>query len=152
MFAPGGSELAGGDVGHRAGLDWPQLAPRLIPLVHALSRLVAVSDSVAEAVIRHDRRGLEECNERAALLLAEVERIAATLTPDERDLVDEAGIPALRERLAEASRRNAFLIEQAWAVDAALMRLLIGAGKNTSEGPASGYQAAQGPAYVDRGA
>jgi hypothetical protein len=60
------------------------------------------------------------------------------------------GIPALCERLAAGARRNAYLIEQAWAVDAALMRLLLGLGKVGSDGTIGRYAASSGPTYVDR--
>jgi hypothetical protein len=42
------------------------------------------------------------------------------------------------------------LIEQAWAVDAALMRLLLGLGKVGSDGSVGGYSSNPGPSYVDR--
>jgi len=60
------------------------------------------------------------------------------------------GIPGLSERLAAGSRRNAYLIEQAWAVDAALMRLLLGLGKVGADGAFGGYASNPGPTYVDR--
>lgn len=150
MFAPGGGPVHQADA--RLGPGWSEPSERLTPLVEALAALLAVSDRVAQAVARHDRASLEACNERAGVLLAQVEQLATVLTPEERALLPEAGVPELRDRLTLASRRNALLIENAWATDAALMRLLIGNGKSGQDAPATGYETPHGPAYVDRGA
>ncbi len=130
-----------------------QLPPRLVALASALTRLLAASDGVAEALTRHDRIALEKSNDLSTSLHNEVGQLADDLTDDERSWVDQSPIPALRDRLAVASRRNATLIEQAWAVDAALMRLILSGGRVGNERSAvSGYEATPGPSYVDRGA
>ncbi len=130
-----------------------QLPPRLVALASALTRLLAASDGVAEALTRHDRIALEKSNDLSTSLLNEVGQLADDLTDDERSWVDQSPIPALRDRLAVASRRNATLIEQAWAVDAALMRLILSGGRVGNERSAvGGYDTAPGPTYVDRGA
>ncbi len=148
MFAPGDREFADSAVGYRVSFG----SPELIALTTALSRLVSASDGVAEAVTRHDRLALVKSNEQADALVDEVNRLAATLTDDDRAMLAEFGVPALCERLAAGARRNAHLIEQAWAVDAALMRLLLGLGKIGADGTVGGYAVAPGPTYVDRGA
>jgi hypothetical protein len=152
MYAPGGGEFAGGSAGYGTDPAWVGASPRLVDLAGALDRLVAASDGVAEAVTRHDRAALERSNSAAAEIVEEVNALAADLSDYDRAMFDVAGITALRARLAEGSRRNAYLIEQAWAVDAALMRLLIGGGRVEQEGAPAGYSSAPGPAYVDRGA
>jgi hypothetical protein len=144
MFAAGETDLVA---------SWSQLPPRLVALASALARLLAASDGVAEALTRHDRVALEKSNELSTQLLAQVGNLAGDLTDDERAWMPESPIPALRERLAVASRRNATLIEQAWAVDAALMRLVLSGGRLGGEqSPVSTYDSTPGPAYVDRGA
>jgi hypothetical protein len=144
MFAAGETDFVA---------SWSQLPPRLAALASALTRLLAASDGVAEALTRHDRVALEKSNELSTALMAEVGRIADDLADDERAWLPETPIPALRDRLAVASRRNATLIEQAWAVDAALMRLILSGGRLGGErSTVSGYDATPGPAYVDRGA
>jgi|ERR1035437_442289 hypothetical protein len=146
MFAQGDLTLAGNAVDFRADFGTPALSALTI----ALSRLVAASDGVADAVRRHDRLALISCNEQADALVGEVNRLSSSLTVEERSLLRVVGVTALSERLGECARRNALLIEQAWAVDAALMRLLLGLGKVGSDGNVGGYSSNPGPSYVDR--
>lgn len=151
MFAAADSDFAG--AGYRVDATWSQVSPRLVALASALTRLLAASDGVADALTRHDRIALERSNEISTVLLEEVGGIAGDLSDDDRYVLAESPIPGLRERLAVASRRNAYLIEQAWAVDAALMRLVLGGGRLGMDNPSvTGYETAPGPAYVDRGA
>jgi hypothetical protein len=107
---------------------------------------------MADAVTRHDRLALMRCNEQAEPLVDEVNRLTATLTEEDRAVLGETGVTALCERLAAGMRRNARLIEHAWAVDAALMRLLLGLGRVGADGAVGSYSANPGPTYVDRGA
>jgi hypothetical protein len=146
MFAPGDVEFAGNAVSFRASFASPELSE----LAAALARLVAASDGVTDAITRHDRVALGRCNEQADALVDEVKRLAAALTDQDRELLDEVGVTSLCDLLAAGARRNAYLIEQAWAVDAALMRLLLGLGKVGPDGPVGGYSANPGPTYVDR--
>jgi hypothetical protein len=146
MLTPGDREFAGNAVDYRASFGSPELSA----LTAALGRLVAASDGVAHAVTHHDRLALTRCNEQAEALVVEVNGLATALTPEDRTILGEVGVTALCERLAAGSRRNAYLIEQAWAVDAALMRLLLGLGKVGADGTVGGYSANPGPSYVDR--
>jgi len=146
MLAPGDVELAGNAASFRASFA----SPELTELTSVLARLVAASDGVADAVTRHDRIALDRCNERADALVDQVNHLPASLTAEDRELLGEVGVTALCERLAVGARRNAYLIEQAWAVDAALMRLLLGLGKVGPDGTVGGYGANPGPSYVDR--
>jgi hypothetical protein len=125
-------------------------SPELTALGTALAGLLAASSSVTDAVTRHDRLALERANEQAEALLDEIRPLSAALTPLDRQLLPHSGITDICERLAAGSRRNAYLIEQAWAVDAALMRLMLGLGKVGADGSVGGYSAAPGPAYFDR--
>jgi hypothetical protein len=146
MLAPDSRELARYAVGY--GVDFG--SPELTALTTTLTQLAEISDDVTNAVQRHDRPSLEQANERAEGLVSEVNRLAAALTQEDRALVGGTAIAGLCQRLAVAARRNAYLIEQAWAVDAALMRLLVGVGTAGAEGTVSGYGSQPGPTYVDR--
>jgi hypothetical protein len=148
MLAPGDLEFAGNAADYRASFGSPQLSA----LTTALGRLVAATDGMADAVTRHDRLALMRCNEQAEPLVDEVNRLTATLTEEDRAVLGETGVTALCERLAAGMRRNARLIEHAWAVDAALMRLLLGLGRVGADGAVGSYSANPGPTYVDRGA
>jgi hypothetical protein len=144
MFAPGDRELEA----YAPGCPVGPASPGLDALSWALTALADISDAVTLAVQRHDRIALEQSNVRAEKLVLEVNALAESLTERDRALVAETGIGALCERLAAGGRRNAYLIEQAWAVDAALMRMLVGIGKVSPDG--TGYGSAPAQAFVDR--
>jgi len=150
MLAAGDTDF--GRAGYRVESTWAQRSPRLVALASTLARLIAASDGVTVALTHHDRPALELANAIAESLVAEVRELAASLTDDDRADLDAAGIVELRRRLAVAARRNAYLIERAWASDAALMRLLLGLGRITAEGNLGNYAENPGPTYVDRGA
>lgn len=146
MFAPGDGELARYAAGSGVGLGSPELSE----LSTTLAALADASDEVSLAVQRHDRVALENSNARAEALVVRVNGLAAALTDADRVLVAETGIAVLCERLAVGVRRNAYLIEQAWAVDAALMRMLVGIGKTGADGVAAGYGEPPSRAFIDR--
>jgi hypothetical protein len=152
MFAPGDREFAGTATGFGAGFGAADASPRLTTLTNALVRLAAVSDAAAQALARHDRLALVASNEQADALVDQVNQIAATLSDEDRVFLPEYRVPALCALLAAGSRRNALLIENAWATDAALMRLLLGLGKVSPDGSVGGYNTPSGPTYLDRGA
>ena len=152
MLAPGGSDYSGNGADYRSEPGWSEASPRLDALASALGQLAAASDSVAEALTRHDRTALEASNEKADAMVQQVQVLGESLTPEDRTMLDAVGIPALRERIALGARRNAYLIEQAWAVDAALVKLLLGQGRIGADGAVAAYSADPGPACVDRGA
>ena len=131
---------------YRAGIG----SIRLTALTAALGRLIGASDAVADAVRRHDHAGLLVSNDRTEALVGEVQSLTSALTEDERDQLGELGVTELCSRLASGARRNAYLIEQAWAVDAALMRLLASIGRINPDGSPAGYGTPPSPTYVDR--
>jgi hypothetical protein len=150
VFAPGDADYRRAE-GYRADVGRAP-SPRLVALASALSRLLAASNGVTEALTHHDRHALEASNDLSDAIVVEIGELAGDLTDGDRAELATTSIPALREQLGIAARRNAVLIEQAWAVDAALMRLVLGAGKPAPDASGSGYGSAPGPAYVDRGA
>jgi hypothetical protein len=150
MFAAGEAGL--GSAGSRAESGWSEPSPRLAALASTLDRLVVASDSVAAALIGHDRIALENSNQLASALVEQVRALSETLTEADRAELPAGPIPGLRQKLSTAARRNAHLLEQAWAVDAALMRLMLGVGRVGPDNTVGVYSPAPGPAYVDRGA
>jgi hypothetical protein len=130
--------------------------PRATALTAALDELVESTDALTVAVERHDLVALVAASNRAEVLTIRVDAIAAELGPIDRIELDAPRIAQLTERLAVGARRNAYLIERAWALDAATMRLLVGVGQERAESmpgerPGSGYVAAAAPAlYLDR--
>jgi hypothetical protein len=146
MLTPGDGDFTRFSTDQTVGLG----SPDLNALAVALGKLLETSDGVAEAVTRHDRAALLEYNERADALLADVRRLTAALSDSDRALLPEMGVPALCRRLGAGSRRNALLIEQAWATDAALMRLLLGLGRVGPNGVPDAYSSGPAPTYVDR--
>lgn len=114
-----------------------------------LAELADACDELTAAVERHELAALVGATERADRLAAEVARLEAGLDEADRLLLDAARVRALGDRLAGAARRNAFLIERAWALDAATMRLLLGIAGGQ---PAPGTEGATGPASAAYGA
>lgn len=129
---------------------WLPFSSRVTVLRGTLESLGDASDAIADAVLRHDHDALLAANERTDRLVGELNRIGEGLSGDDVAQLPAAGVPALCERLRASARRNAYLIETAWALDAATMRLLAGLGKLAAEGGLKHYAAPQGPAYVDR--
>jgi hypothetical protein len=130
--------------------------PRASALTFALDELVDATDALTIAVERHDLVALVAASDRAEVLTVRVDSIAAELNPVDRIELDGPRIAELTDRLAVGARRNAYLIERAWALDAATMRMLVGLGQERSDGlpgerPGSGYMTAAAPAlYLDR--
>lgn len=126
--------------------DWSDVSTAL---VDALSGLAASTDAMTIAVERHDLDGLLVATDRAEVLIRKVNEISAGLTEADRPWLDASGILALRDRLDVAGRRNAHLIERAWALDAATMRLLASLGRPAPDVPLHSYAPPSAPAYLD---
>ena len=130
--------------------------PRAAALTAALDELVDATDALTIAVERHDLVALVAASDRAEVLTTRVDSIAAELGPVDRIELDAPRIAQLSEKLAVGARRNAYLIERAWALDAATMRLLAGLGQDRSDATpgdrlGSGYLSSAVPAlYLDR--
>jgi hypothetical protein len=108
-------------------------------LLETLARLGEALDAIADAVIAHDRERLDAANARANDLL---DTLAVR-----RRAVEESGIPAtsdpevvgIMRSLRTAVRRNAMLIERAWATDASTTRLLMSLGRGPADSPMAAY-------------
>jgi hypothetical protein len=128
---------------------------RAAALAAALEDLADASDTLTIAVERHDLPGLIAASDRAERLTERVGGLAATLDPADRTQLDGPRIAGLRERLGISARRNAYLIERAWALDAATMRLLAGLGHGGADAspdrPMAAYHPAPGAVlHLDR--
>jgi hypothetical protein len=123
--------------------------PRAIALTSALDELVDATDALTVAVERHDLGALIAASDRAEVLTTRVDTIVAELGPVDRVDLDLARIAELSDRLAVGARRNAYLIERAWALDASTMRLLAGLGQERpgalGDRPGSGYLSSVAP-------
>ena len=122
----------------------------VIALAEHLGELADAADSLTSAVEGHDLAGLEAANERAEALALRIGDLSAGLSEIDRVRVDNRRVRALRERIDTATRRNAYLIERAWAVDAATMRLLASLGRPSPDVALDTYVQPSAPAYFDR--
>lgn len=128
----------------------PPVEGRPTALVALLAELAEATDALTIAVERHDLAGLLAANDRAEALTSRVDGLVGALTEADRAGLDRARIVTLRERLEAAARRNAYLIERAWALDAATMRLLAGLGRPDPASAAGAYAVAPGGTWLDR--
>jgi hypothetical protein len=113
----------------------------------ALRALIAVGSAIAEAVERRDLAALERATHEAEGLTASIPAaIAARSAPNARPVAAE--IASLAEEARSRARRTAMLIEHAWSIDAATLRLLAGIGR--ASGATTGYVAAAPAPHLER--
>jgi len=128
----------------------PDGRDRATALAEDLADLAAATDELTDAVERHDLVALLAANHRAEVLTAQIRDLSADLTDADRARVDTERVLRLRGRIDLAARRNAYLIERAWAVDASTMRLLATLGRPAGGLPVHSYAPPPGPGYLDR--
>ena len=115
-----------------------------------LHELADASDALGDALMRHDHAALVAANERTDALTAALAVRAESLTPPERAELAGPLLAPLFDRIRAAARRNAVLIEQAWALDAATLRLLAGVGRaQAGDGQLGAYRSPAASGYVD---
>lgn len=119
-------------------------------LADELADLVEACDATTTALELRDLPGLLAANERAEALMDRIRERAADLNDVDRSNADTDPARILRERISRATRRNAYLIERAWALDAAIMRLLAGLGRPAPDQAIHPYAPPNGPGYFDR--
>jgi hypothetical protein len=122
----------------------------VIVLGEDLEDLADLTDALTSAVECHDLAGLVASNERAEGLASRIGEVSAGLTEADRERLDRLRIRGLCERIDVGVRRNAYLIERAWALDAATMRLLAGLGRTGADATLHSYAQPSAPGYVDR--
>lgn len=133
-----------------AGAIEPRDAPRVVRAL--LSELLTTSDSLGDAVRLHDHDAILGAVRRADGIMGELDRCTPAVASARaigafEDM--DAELLALRDALRVAARRNAMLIERAWQLDAATLRLLAGLGRGTTTGPAGAYRDSSAPTYLD---
>jgi len=140
--APGSNPGAG-------GID-ARDAPRVVRAL--LSELLSTSDQLGDAVRHHDHDAILGAVRRADGIMGELDRCTPAVAAARANgaFVDmDPELVTLREALRAAARRNAMLIERAWQLDAATLRLLAGLGRETTPGPAKAYRDSSAPTYLD---
>jgi hypothetical protein len=143
-------------------------APAPSPEAIVLEVLAAAGEALTYAIVAHDLDAIVAATRDAEHLMARmtredaaVRRVAAGQSPEEYDDVrQDAPDPAvllLGARIGATARRNALLLEHAWATDAALLRLLATAARAEMDAArGSGYARpspdAQPAGWLDRSA
>ncbi len=116
-----------------------------------LAGLIEATDAMTATVASRGLAGLASAVERAETITAALGRAAPLLgglREDPRLVAAGPELAALRERVRENGRRNAHLIQRAWELDAAAVRLLVRLVAPAGEGPAVAY-AAPAPRLLD---
>lgn len=111
-----------------------------------LEALAEAGDALTAALIAHDLDGITEATRDAEALIAHLEACAAApgVRPPSRDRHLE-----LASRIADTARRNAVLLESAWATDATILRLLATAA--VEQEPPAPYGTKPAPGYAPAG-
>jgi hypothetical protein len=126
-----------------------------------LEALAAAGEALTYAIVHHDLDAIVAATRDAELLMARLTtrdavKAAAEADAAERAAAGEAGSRApeaeppdpavvlLGARIGATARRNALLLEHAWATDAALLRLLASAARSESETALGGGYARHG--------
>jgi len=140
-------------------------APPPSPEAILLEALAAAGEALTTAIVAHDLDAIVAATRDAELLMARMareqaalRRVAAGDSPEEFDDMCQPPDPAvllLGARIGATARRNALLLEQAWATDAALLRLLATAARAEMDAArGSGYAQpspdAQPAGWLDR--
>ena len=107
-------------------------------LSSTLGALADAVDEIAGAVERHEHDLLVDATQRTTSLLEQLDARTRAL-PAEESLDLRRRVAPLVERIRAGLRRNAYLIERAWAIDAETMRLLAGLGRVGTDGVAVPY-------------
>ena len=115
------------------------------PSVALLTSLADAGDALTRALVAHDHDAIVAATQDAGRLIAAL----AESSSSRNDATPAAR--RLGERIATGARRNAQLLERAWATDAALLRLLATAARpDAASGPA--WAAAEPAGFLDRSA
>jgi len=121
-------------------------------LRQTLGGLVEATDAITSSITQRDITALGAAVARAEALTDALGRANPVLDEMRGDRRIRAAAPelvALRERLRENGRRNAVLIQRAWELDAAAVRLLVRLVSPDAELPAGAYQRAAAPRLLD---
>ena len=95
-----------------------------------LEDLAETSDALTVAIVRRDHEAIVAATCRAESL---VDRLASLDTAAVDRVAPDPAVAPLAARIEVIARRNALLLERAWATDAALLRLLATAARGGSD-------------------
>ncbi len=96
-----------------------------------LEALAEAGDALTAALVAHDLGGVTSATRAAEALVGSLDQVDAD--PAARR-VDRAAFTGLAARIAASARRNAVLLEAAWATDAEILRLLATAAMEQDAG------------------
>jgi hypothetical protein len=99
-----------------------------------LEALAEVGDALTAALIAHDLGGVTSATRSAEALVGRLDVVEGD--PGARH-VDRTSLAALAARIGASARRNALLLESAWATDAEVLRLLATAAMEQDGGNSS---------------
>ena len=97
-----------------------------------LEALAEAGDALTSALVAHDFAAIGAATRAAEALVTGLDRIDTDLRAAHRD---RGRYLALVSRISATARRNAVLLESAWATDAAILRLLAAAAREAAAGP-----------------
>jgi hypothetical protein len=116
--------------------------------IDLLEQLAAAGETLTTAIVHHDLDAIVAATKRAEELVGMLDgnerakRDPANDHPgrDDDELVVDPDVVLLGARIGATARRNALLLERAWATDAALLRLLaVAARDEAASHKATGY-------------
>jgi hypothetical protein len=121
-----------------------------------LTALADASDALTAAIVHHDREAIVAATRDAEEIVERLSRLEGSPDPDARPRT--ADVVLLAARIEAAARRNALLLEAAWATDAAILRLLATTAREESDRASGDYGAtatvdpSQPSGWLDRSA
>ncbi len=135
------------------------------PDTAVLEALAAAGEALTDAIVHHDFDAIVAATKRAEELVGHLNRrdaaraetrrrrVAASLVDDDPAEPQALGddVIELGTRIAITARRNAMLLEHAWATDAALLRLLATAAHTEAQQNAGMGYAQRSPEPVPAG-
>jgi hypothetical protein len=134
------------------------------PETSLLERLAAAGEDLTHAIVHHDLDAIVAATKRAEELVGALDtherarRDPANDHPGDADEINvDPHVIMLGARIGATARRNALLLERAWATDAALLRLLaVAARDDAAVSSGAGYAPispdAQPTGWLDRSA
>jgi len=114
-----------------------------------LAALADTSDALTVAIVAHDREAIVAATQDAEGLVEQLSRLEGSPDPDARPRPTDAVVLLLAARIEATARRNAILLERAWATDAAMLRLIATAAKAESDAASGDYGASGATASPD---
>lgn len=105
--------------------------------IDLLEQLAAAGETLTDAIVHHDLDAIVAATRRAEELVGmldaseRAQRDPANNDPGgDDDVTVDPDVVLLGARIGASARRNALLLERAWATDAALLRLLATAARD----------------------